>query len=162
MKRILVMHGPNLDLLGEREPEIYGRQTLAELDAGLAEEAKRLGVAFSTFQSNHEGALIDRLHDIRGEVDGVILNPAGLTHTSVSLRDAVAAVSLPVIEVHLSNIYARESFRQVDLVAPVCRGVILGFGSLGYLAALRTLVTILGAWPDRVDEGTGEDGHAGR
>jgi 3-dehydroquinate dehydratase-2 len=162
MKRILVMHGPNLDLVGEREPEIYGRETLAELDARLAEEAGRLGMAISTFQSNHEGALIDRLHRARGEADGIVLNPGGLTHTSVSLRDAVAATSLPVIEVHLSNIFARESFRQVDLVAPVCRGVILGLGSLGYLAALRSLATILGAGPGGVGEGNGETGHAGR
>jgi 3-dehydroquinate dehydratase-2 len=162
MKRILVLHGPNLDLLGEREPEIYGQETLAELDVRLAGEAASLGLAFSTFQSNHEGALVDRLHRARDEADGIVLNPGGLTHTSVSLRDAVAALSLPVIEVHLSNTYAREPFRQVDLVAPVCRGVILGLGSLGYLAALRALATILGAGPDGVGKGTGETGHAGR
>lgn len=162
MKRILVMHGPNLDLLGEREPEIYGRETLAELDARLTQEAGSLGMAITTFQSNHEGALIDRLRDARGEVDGIILNPGGLTHTSVSLRDAVAAASAVVIEVHLSNTFAREPFRQIDLVAPVCRGVILGLGSLGYLAALRTLAMILGAGPVRGDEGPGENGHAGR
>jgi 3-dehydroquinate dehydratase-2 len=162
MKRILVMHGPNLDLVGEREPEIYGRETLAELDARLAEEAERLGMTLSTFQSNHEGALIDRLHRARGEVDGIILNPGGLTHTSVSLRDAVAAASVPVIEVHLSNLFAREPFRQIDLVAPVCRGVILGLGPLGYVAALGTLATILDAGPGGVGEGTGETGHAGR
>ena len=119
-------------------------------------------MAVSSFQSNHEGALIDRLHRASGEADGIVLNPGGLTHTSVSLRDAVAATSLPVIEVHLSNIFARESFRQVDLVAPVCRGVVLGLGSLGYLAALRSLATILGAGPSGVGEGTGETGHAGR
>ena len=162
MKRILVMHGPNLDLLGERELEIYGRETLAELDASLAEEAARLGMTVATFQSNHEGALLDRLHSSRGEVDGIILNPGGLTHTSVSLRDAVAAACVPVIEVHLSNIFAREPFRQADLVAPVCRGVILGLGSLSYVAALRSLATILGAGPGGGREGTGETGHAGR
>ena len=162
MKRILVMHGPNLDLMGEREPEIYGRETLAELDACLAEEAERLGVTFSSFHSNHEGALIDRLHSARGGVDGIILNPGGLTHTSVSLRDAVAASSVVVIEVHLSNIFAREAFRQIDLVAPVCRGVILGLGPPGYLAALRALAMILDAGPGRVGEGNGEDDHAGR
>jgi 3-dehydroquinate dehydratase II len=162
MKRILVMHGPNLDLLGEREPEIYGRETLAALDARLIREAGSLGMTVSTFQSNHEGVLIDRLRDARGEVDGIILNPGGLSHTSVSLRDAVAAASVPVIEVHLSNTFAREPFRQPDLVAPVCRGVILGLGSLGYLAALRTIAMILGAGPVGVDEGSGEDGHAGR
>jgi 3-dehydroquinate dehydratase II len=162
MKRILVMHGPNLALLGEREPEIYGRETLAQLNARLAEEATGLGVALATFQSNHEGELIDRLHQARGDADGIILNPGGLTHTSVSLRDAVAAVSLPIIEVHLSNTFAREPFRQVDLVAPVCRGVILGLGPLGYLAALRTLATILDTVPGGVDVGSGETGHAGR
>ena len=162
MKRILVLHGPNLDLLGEREPEIYGRETLAELEARLAGEAGSLGLAISSFQSNHEGALVDRLHRARDEADGVILNPGGLSHTSVSLRDAVAALSLPVIEVHLSNTFAREPFRQVDLVAPVCRGVIIGLGPLGYLAALRTLAIILSADPNGVGEGTGETGHASR
>ena len=162
MKRILVLHGPNLDLLGEREPEIYGRETLAELEARLAGEAGSLGLAISCFQSNHEGALVDRLHRARDEADGVILNPGGLSHTSVSLRDAVAALSLPVIEVHLSNTFAREPFRQVDLVAPVCRGVIIGLGPLGYLAALRTLAIILSADPNGGGEDTGETDHASR
>jgi 3-dehydroquinate dehydratase II len=162
MRRILVVHGPNLDLLGEREPAIYGRETLAELDARLASEARSLGLTLSTFQSNHEGALIDRLHRAGGEENGIILNPGGLTHTSVSLRDAVAALSLPVIEVHLTNTFAREPFRQVDLVAPVCRGVILGLGPWGYLAALRTLAMILEADPPGGCEDTGENPHAGR
>jgi 3-dehydroquinate dehydratase II len=162
MKRVLVLHGPNLDLLGEREPEIYGRESLAGLDARLAGEAGRLGLAVSTFQSNHEGVLIERLHRSREEDDGIILNPGGLAHTSVCLRDAVAALTLPVIEVHLSNTFAREPFRQIDLLAGVCRGVILGLGPLGYLAALRALAIILGTDPDRVNEGSGETGHAGR
>lgn len=162
MKRILVVHGPNLDLLGEREPAVYGRETLPELEARLAGEAGRLGVALDTFQSNHEGAIIDRLHGARDGADGVILNPGGLTHTSVSLRDAVAALSLPVIEVHLSNIFAREPFRQVDLVAPVCRGVIIGLGPLGYVAALHTMAALLGVGPVGAGEGTGETGNAGR
>jgi 3-dehydroquinate dehydratase II len=162
MKRILVVNGPNLDLLGEREPEIYGRETLAELEGRLVGEAGLLGLALDTFQSNHEGAILDRLHRARSEVDGVILNPGGLTHTSVSLRDAVAALSMPVIEVHLSNTFAREPFRRVDLVAPVCRGVILGFGPLGYLAALRTMATLLGVGARGAHEGTGETGNAGR
>ena len=142
MKRILVIHGPNLDLLGEREPHIYGTQSLAELDGDLGREAEALGCELESFQSNHEGAIIDRLHAARRVASGVILNPGGLTHTSVSLRDAVAALNLPVIEVHLSNLHAREAFRQIDLIAPVCRGVISGLGPLGYLLAVRALAAL--------------------
>jgi 3-dehydroquinate dehydratase II len=162
MTRILVIHGPNLNLLGTREPEIYGPESLGEIDAALREEGAKLGLSVETFQSNHEGELIDRLHRARDEVQGLILNPGGLSHTSVSLRDAVAALPIPTIEVHLSNTFAREPFRQVDLVAPVCRGVIIGLGRLGYLAALRTLAVIVCADPGRVGEGTGETGNAGR
>jgi 3-dehydroquinate dehydratase II len=162
MKRILVIHGPNLDLLGEREPEIYGRVTLSEIDAGLVAEGAGLGVDVESFQSNHEGVLIDRLHRAGSEVQGVILNPGGLTHTSVSLRDAVASLSIPTIEVHLSNTFAREPFRQVDLVAPVCRGVIIGLGPWGYAAALRTMAILIGVIPGWATESTGETGNAGR
>lgn len=143
MKKILVIHGPNLNLLGVREPEIYGSETLASLDQALIEEGNRLGLAVDVFQSNHEGALIDRLHAARGTTDGILINPAGLTHTSVSLRDALAAFECPVIEVHLSNIFAREGFRQTDLIAPVCRGTITGLGRWSYLAGLYALGQIL-------------------
>ncbi len=162
MKRVLVVHGPNLNLLGEREPGIYGRDSLAELDARLASEARELGLDLSTFQSNHEGRLLDRIHRAREDADGLILNPGGLAHTSVCLRDAVSALSLPVVEVHLSNPFAREPFRHVDLVAPVCRGLVVGLGVLGYLAALRALAAILIPGTDAVDEGSGEIRHAGR
>lgn len=143
-RRVLVLHGPNLNLLGEREPEIYGSTTLAELDGLLAREAEALGLFLETFQSNHEGALIDRIQEARPgggsrPAEGIILNPGGLTHTSVSLRDAVASVALPVIEVHLSNPFAREPFRHQDYVAPVADGVVVGLGVGSYLAALHAL-----------------------
>lgn len=143
MKRVLVIHGPNLNLLGERERQIYGSETLHSLDQRLAGEAARLDLELATYQSNHEGELIDRLHKARQDVDGVVLNPGGLTHTSVSLRDAVAALPIPVLEVHLSNLFARESFRRRDLIAPVCAGVIMGLGPIGYLTALRALKDLL-------------------
>ena len=143
--RILVLHGPNLNLLGVREPEVYGTTTLAEIDALLDQEARARNLTLSTFQSNHEGALIDQLHAARQDADGVLINPGGLTHTSISLRDAVAALPIPVIEVHLSNLFAREGFRQVDHIAPVCRGVVMGFGPGSYLAALMALDRLLRA-----------------
>ncbi len=143
MKRLLVIHGPNLNLLGEREPHIYGATALVELDGLLRADAAELGCALETFQSNHEGAILDRLHAARQDAEGVLLNPGGLTHTSVSLRDAVAALAIPVIEVHLSNLHAREEFRRQDLIAPVCRGVVMGLGPLGYRIALRALAGLV-------------------
>lgn len=144
MHRVLVLHGPNLNALGVREPEIYGRATLETIDGRLLELGAELGCRVETLQSNHEGVLIDALHGARDRCDGVILNPAGLTHTSVALRDAVLAAGVPVVEVHVSNPHARESFRAVSLIAAAAAGVVQGFGPESYALALRGLVARLG------------------
>lgn len=138
--RIDVIHGPNLNLLGQREPHLYGTTTLAEIDARLVATGRQLGVTVTALQSNHEGALIDRLQASAREVDAFILNPAGYTHTSVALRDAVIATGKPVVEVHLSNTDAREAFRRQSLIADVVLGRIQGLGAAGYELALRGLV----------------------
>ena len=138
-KRVAVLHGPNLNQLGTREPEIYGSTTLAEIDARLGELAPSLGLELTCFQSNHEGQLIDKTQALAGSHDGCIINAGGLTHTSVSLRDALVGTNLPFIEVHLSNVFAREPFRHRSLLSDVALGVICGLGPLGYELALRAL-----------------------
>lgn len=141
--RILVIHGPNLNLLGTREPDIYGRETLAEIDAGLSALADKLDCALESFQSNHEGELIDRIQQAMGDLEGILINPGGLTHSSVSLRDALGATGLPVVEVHLSNVFAREPFRHHSFVSGIALGVISGLGARGYTVGLEALVAHL-------------------
>ena len=138
--KILVLHGPNLNLLGSREPDVYGRMTLTEIDQRLIKLGRELGAEVRTLQSNHEGALIDALQDARTWSDGVVFNPGGYTHTSVALRDAIAAIGIPVVEVHLSNVYAREEFRHHSFLTPVCVGLIMGFGGYSYELALDAVV----------------------
>jgi len=137
MKKILVIHGPNLNLLGEREPDIYGATTLNDINGGIEALAGEIGVAVECFQSDHEGDIVGKIGKARNIFSAIIINPAAYTHTSVAIRDAIAAAGVPAIEVHLSNIYAREEFRRKSLVAPVCRGQIAGFGAESYLLALR-------------------------
>lgn len=142
-RQIQVVHGPNLNLLGAREPEIYGETTLAEIDADLADLAGKRGCGLASFQSNHEGALIDCVQEAVEAMDGILINPGGLTHSSVALRDALAATNLPVVEVHLSNIFAREEFRKHSFVSEVAVGVVTGFGPTSYRLGLEALIAHL-------------------
>jgi 3-dehydroquinate dehydratase-2 len=141
--RVLVLHGPNLNLLGHREPHLYGSDTLVAIDARLRTLAAELSVTLETYQSNVEGELVTRIQQAFGTAEGIVLNPAAYTHTSIALRDALAAVGLPAVEVHLSNVHAREEFRHRSLTAGVCVGVVAGFGAESYLLGLRALVAHL-------------------
>ena len=139
--KILVMHGPNLNLLGSREPDVYGKETLDQINGELKKIADKNNVKLEIFQSNHEGEIVDKIGKASSEgIDVIILNPAAYTHTSVAIRDAVSAVGMPLIEVHLSNIYAREEFRQTSLIAPVAKGQISGFGSQSYYLAMEAAI----------------------
>lgn len=140
--RVLVIHGPNLNLLGEREPEIYGSKTLADIDGEIARAASALGIEVACAQYSSEGEIVDALHAARGDADAVLLNPGAYTHYSYAIADAVAAIRIPVIEVHLSNIAAREEFRARSVVAPVSRGTVAGFGADSYVAALQLAAKI--------------------
>ena len=143
MKKILLIHGPNLNLLGEREPGIYGRDSMASINAEVVDKCQKNGMECVVFQSNSEGAIIDRIHAAREDCDAIILNAGAYTHYSIAIRDAIAAVRLPVVEVHLSNVHAREGFRHVSVIGPVCAGVIAGFGKNSYLLAVDAVKGLL-------------------
>jgi 3-dehydroquinate dehydratase-2 len=140
MIKILVIHGPNLNLLGRREVQIYGRETIGQIDEALKKEAAQRNISLNIFQSNHEGKIVDAIGEANKQFQGILINPAAYTHTSVAIRDALAACGLPAVEVHLSNIYQREEFRQHSLTAPVCVGQVAGFGKESYILGLVGLI----------------------
>lgn len=141
--RVLVIHGPNLNLLGKREPEIYGSTTLEEINSMIAGEARTLDVEVEFYQSNVEGEIVGKIQEAMGRFDGIVINPAAYTHTSVAIRDAISATAIPSVEIHISNIFKREEFRHKSFISPVAIGVVTGFGIEGYLLALRGLVSYL-------------------
>jgi 3-dehydroquinate dehydratase-2 len=146
LRRVLVIHGPNLNLLGTREPEVYGRTTLGEIDAGLVALGRDLGLEVDSFQSNHEGAIVDRIQQAGASADrpaAIIINPAAYTHTSVAIRDALVGVGIPAVEIHLSNVHRREPFRRRSYISDIAAGVIAGFGAEGYRLALRAAAAVI-------------------
>ncbi|MGD1939604.1 MAG: type II 3-dehydroquinate dehydratase [Cyanophyceae cyanobacterium] len=153
LSSVLVIHGPNLNLLGTREPEVYGALTLEDINQGIEDEAKKIGIDIECCQSNHEGVLIDLIHDARERFIGIVMNPGAYTHTSVAIRDAIAAVDIPLVEVHLSNIHKREAFRHHSYIAPVAIGQISGFGAHSYTLGLWALVEHLGLAQEAVGKG---------
>jgi len=142
-RKVLVIHGPNLNMLGKREPEIYGHQTLDEINAGLTAKADKLGLHIETFQSNHEGDIVEKIQQAHGTFHGILINPAAYTHTSIAIRDSLSLLNIPVVEIHLSNIYQRESFRHTSMMSAIVRAQISGFGPYGYLLALKGLDQML-------------------
>ena len=142
-RQVLIIHGPNLNMLGKREPEIYGKTTLDEINSMLEEHGKRLGIAVETFQSNHEGAIVDKIQEAATAQKGIIINPAAYTHTSVAIRDALLVLDIPVIEIHISNIYKREPFRHKSMISDVATAQIVGFGVKGYSMALEALAGMI-------------------
>jgi len=142
-KKILVIHGPNLNMLGRREPEIYGHQSLDGINAGLLSLGEKLGMEVETFQSNHEGEIVDRIQLAVGSCDGILINPAAYTHTSIAIRDALSLLDIPVVEIHLSNINKREPFRHKSLIADIAKARLAGFGAQGYLLGLKGLANLI-------------------
>ena len=143
MMNILVVHGPNLNLLGRREQNVYGPETLADIESAVVALAKELQVTVEFFQSNHEGEIVSRLQEAEGHYDAIVINPAAFTHTSIAIRDALAAITVPAVEVHLSNIYAREEFRKESYISPVVKGVVSGFGKESYLLGLKGATAVV-------------------
>ena len=144
MKRVLIIHGPNLNLLGKREEAVYGKMSLEEIDKSLKIKAKELNLGLESFQSNHEGEIVQKIQDAKESgFSGIVINPAAYTHTSVATRDAISAIDIPVVEVHLSNIYAREEFRHTSLISPVAAGQIVGFGSKSYILGLEAVAGLI-------------------
>lgn len=144
MQKILVIHGPNLNLLGQREPEVYGTTTIDDINSAMKKLAKERGIGLEIVQSDHEGRIVEEIGKAKGNFDAIIINPAAYTHTSVAIRDAISAVAIPTVEVHLSNIYSREEFRRTSLIAPVANGQISGFGKASYLLGLEAAIGVIG------------------